>query len=131
MVPPTSGGGWHQDGAFLGREVRSLNLWIALSEAGGNAATMDIIPKRFDELVPSGTEGAMFDWTVAPAVAIEAAGDAGVIRPLFEPGDAMLFDHMFLHRTATTPEMTESRYAIESWFFAPSHYPSGQIPFVY
>jgi len=27
--------------------------------------------------------------------------------------------------------MTNERYAIESWFFAPSSYPDGQIPIVY
>jgi len=49
---------------------------------------------------------------------------------VIEAGDAILFDDMNLHRTAVTPEMTEERYAIESWFFAPSHFPDTQIPVV-
>ena len=53
------------------------------------------------------------------------------MRPIFEPGDALLFDERFLHRTAVEPEMTRERYAIESWFFAPSHYPGDQIPLVF
>ena len=47
------------------------------------------------------------------------------------PGDALLFDHLFLHRTGVAPGMTRERYAIESWFFAPSSYPEGQIPIVF
>jgi len=46
-------------------------------------------------------------------------------------GDALLFDHFFLHRTGVAPGMTRERHAIETWFFAPSTYPDGQIPLVY
>ena len=52
------------------------------------------------------------------------------MRPLFAPGDVLLFDHLFLHRTASEPTMTDTRYAIESWFFAPSAYPEKQVPIV-
>ena len=34
-------------------------------------------------------------------------------------------------RTAADPAMTEPRYAIESWFFAPSRYPDDQVPLVF
>jgi hypothetical protein len=54
-----------------------------------------------------------------------------VLRPAFEPGDALLFDEPFLHRTAVSPGMTRERYAIETWFFAPSVYPGKQIPLVW
>ena len=40
-------------------------------------------------------------------------------------------DHLFLHRTAAEPTMTTERHAIETWFFAPSTYPDGQIPLVF
>jgi hypothetical protein len=53
-----------------------------------------------------------------------------VNRPIFEQGDALLFDELFLHRTACEPEMTRERYAIETWLFAPSVYPDKQIPLV-
>ena len=53
------------------------------------------------------------------------------MRPVFGPGDALLFDHLFLHRTAISPTMTRPRHAMETWFFAPSTYPDGQIPLVY
>ncbi len=43
----------------------------------------------------------------------------------------MLFDELFLHRTALDPAMTRTRHAIESWFFAPSAYPEGHVPLVW
>ncbi len=42
-----------------------------------------------------------------------------------------LFDDRNLHATACSPEMTNVRYAIEAWFFAPSMYPSDQVPVVF
>jgi hypothetical protein len=131
-VPTDTNTNWHQDGAFLGRELRSLNLWLALSPCGVDAPGLDIVPQRFDEILPTGTEGALFDWSVSPKVVEEAAGGPGaILSPEFAPGDALLFDHMFVHRTGITPGMTRERWAIESWFFAPSTYPEGQIPLAY
>jgi hypothetical protein len=129
-VPVDSSGEWHQDGAFLGEEVRSLNVWMALSHCGRDAPTMDVVPRRFDRVVPTGTDGTPFDWAVGAPMVEAVAGDAGILRPEFAPGDVLLFDHLFLHRTAAEPHMTSERYAIESWFFAPSTYPEGQIPLV-
>src|SRR5262245_1979642 len=129
-VPIESGTDWHQDGAFIGREVRSVNVWLALSECGIEAPSLDLVPRRLP-LVETGTEGAQFDWSVGPGVVDRVAGDAGVVRPTFTAGDALLFDHQFLHRTGVSPGMTRERYAIESWFFAPTGYPGPQIPIAY
>ncbi|HKJ36326.1 MAG TPA: phytanoyl-CoA dioxygenase family protein [Solirubrobacterales bacterium] len=130
-VPPRGGGAdWHQDGAFLGDDIRSLNVWLSLSDCGVTAPGMDIVARRLDEIVPTGTDGANFDWSVAPDVAERAAGAAGIVRPHFQPGDALLFDHLNLHRTAAEETMTDPRYAVETWFFAPSSYPDGQVPIV-
>jgi hypothetical protein len=131
-VPVDTNTNWHQDGAFLGRHVRTLNLWLALSPCGTDAPGLDVVPQRFDEILTTGTEGALFDWSVSPDVVERAAGGAdAVLHPEFSPGDALLFDHLFLHRTGVTPGMTRERWAIETWFFAPSSYPDGQIPLAY
>jgi hypothetical protein len=130
-VSPRGGGAdWHQDGAFLGKDIRSLNVWLALTRCGDDAPGMDIVARRLDDIVPTGGEGANFDWSVGHADAERAAGEAGIVRPVFEPGDALLFDHLMLHRTASEPTMSGTRYAIETWFFAPSVYPTGQVPLV-
>jgi Phytanoyl-CoA dioxygenase (PhyH) len=130
-VPLTSNTDWHQDGAFLGRGIRALNVWVALTDCGVDAPGMDLLPRRLNEIVETGTGGAIFDWAVGPAVVERLAVDAPVVRPEFKAGDALLFDDMFLHRTAIDPTMTRPRYAIESWFFAPTSYPSGQVPLVW
>jgi hypothetical protein len=61
-------------------------------------------------------------------VAEEAAGEIGIVRPVFNPGDALLFDDIFLHQTGSDPEMPNPRYAIESWFFGPSAFPEIYVP---
>ncbi len=116
---------WHQDGAFLGADIRSLNVWLALNHCGVDAPGLEVVPKRLEEIVDKGTEGADFDWSVGDAV-VERVSGGRLANPIFGPGDALLFDHLFLHRTGTTPEMTETRYATETWFFAPSAYPDPQ-----
>jgi hypothetical protein len=126
-VDPDSGSGWHQDGAFLGN-VRALNVWLSLSRCGDEAPGLDLVGKRLDRIVPTGTEGAIFDWSVSPQVVEEVAAPEGVIRPIFEPGDVLLFDEMNLHSTAADPAMPNSRYAIESWFFGLSGFPSEYVP---
>jgi hypothetical protein len=136
---------WHQDGAFMGEGIRSLDVWVALSHCGDNAPGIDLVGRRLDEIVERGTEGAYLEWTVGPGV-VERVAEGRVVRPVFEAGDALLLDHMNLHRTATDPGFTHDRYAIEAWFFAPSTYgamtniyddgdtkkiPADQIPIVY
>jgi Phytanoyl-CoA dioxygenase (PhyH) len=130
-VPLTSGTDWHQDGAFLGSGIRALNVWVALTDCGVDAPGLDVVPLRLDQVLPTGTGGATFDWSVGPAVVESLADRAPVVRPAFRAGDAMLFDDLFLHRTALDGSMIKRRYAIEAWFFAPSAYPSGQVPLVW
>ncbi len=128
-VPITSGTNWHQDGAFLGQGIRTVNCWLTLSHCGDDAPGLDVVPRRMDRILPTGTDGAMFDWSVGEQLVEQF--DAPIIRPVFEPGDALFFDERFLHRTAVSETMTRDRYAIESWFFAPSHYPRDQMPLVF
>jgi hypothetical protein len=127
IISKGAGGGWHQDGQFLG-PVKALNLWISLSRCGDVAPGMDLVPRRLDRIVATGTEGAPLDWTVSDEMAREVAGDRGVVRPIFNPGDAVLFDEMFLHTTALDESMSEPRYAIETWFFGSSAFPAEYAP---
>jgi hypothetical protein len=123
---------WHQDGAFLGEGIRSLNVWLSLSHCGRDAPGLEIVSRRIDRIVEAGTEGADFDWSVGDPVVRQVAGDQ-IAKPVFEPGDAVLFDHLLLHRTGVDPSMTATRYATETWFFAPSSYPDPlkQVPLAF
>lgn len=127
VAPSPSGGAWHQDGSFMG-DVRSMNVWLSLSHAGVDAPGLDIVPRRLDGLVATGTEGTFLADQVSDAVAVKAAGDLAVVRPVVRPGDAVIFDELCLHRTGVDPSMTRTRYAIESWFFSPSAFPGKYAP---
>ena len=114
---------WHQDGAFMGKGLRTVNIWFALSRCGRDAPGLDIIPRRLDRLLPTGGEGAIFDWSVSDQTIARELPGVSIWRPEFEAGDALLFDDLCLHRTAVDSSMTQLRYAIESWFFSSSAYP--------
>ena len=124
---PSLAGGWHQDGKFMG-PVRALNLWLSLSRCGDVAPGLDIVPRRIDGLVTTATDEAPLDYVASQRVAEQVAGDTPILRPIFEPGDALLFDELFLHKTGSDPSMPEPRYAIENWFFGGSGFPVEYAP---
>jgi hypothetical protein len=116
---------WHQDGAFLGQGIRTINAWFALSRCGRDAPGMALMPVALQRILPVGEKGAHYDWSLSPdTVAREMAG-IPVWRPECEEGDVLLFDHFTLHRTVADEGMPNWRYAFETWFFAPSVYPEG------
>jgi hypothetical protein len=124
---PSVAGAWHQDGRFMG-EVRALNLWLSLSRCGDEAPGLDLVPRRLDHHVTTQTDEAWLDHAVSQRVAEEAAGDRPILRPTFEPGDALLFDELFLHKTGSDPSMPKPRFAIENWFFGASGFPEDYAP---
>ncbi|HEV2677622.1 MAG TPA: phytanoyl-CoA dioxygenase family protein [Aliidongia sp.] len=130
-VPCTTNTDWHQDGSFLGPSVRTVNVWLSLSDCGEDAPGLDVVARRLPYVVQCGSHGAYFDWSVGPGmVGILEQGGAEVVSPVFAAGDALLFDQLMLHRTGVRPGMTKSRWAVESWFFAPSSFPMEQAPIV-
>ena len=107
-------------------------MWVTLSRCGDDAPGLDLVPRRLDHIAETGTGGALL--RVVGRARHRRRGGRATCRSsgrVFEPGDALLFDELFLHRTATNAEMTRDRYALETWFFAPSLYPDDQIPFVW
>ncbi len=120
---------YHQDGAFLGDGIRTMNCWIALSDCGPGTGrpSMDFVPRRFP-LLPSG-ENAIFNWSLNPDTVEQHLPDAPVVSPVFSAGDALIFDEVLPHRTGVGTDLGP-RYAIESWFVAPSSYQSHHVPFV-
>lgn len=127
-VPPDARAAWHQDGAFLGPQCRTINCWLALTDCGEDAPGLEIYPRRLNGLAETGTRGAAFPWVVSEAVMEDMAKTTPLASPRFSAGDAMLFDQLFLHRTGLRPGMTRERLAIEAWFFAGSTFPMEQMP---
>jgi hypothetical protein len=128
-VPSEIGGsvGWHQDGRFLG-DVSALNVWVTLTHCGDDAPGLYLVPRRIEEFLETGAGGSIGSVVIPPALVDQARGDTEIVKPIFEPGDAMLFDDLFLHSTAADPAMPNHRYAIESWFFGPSKFPKDYAP---
>jgi Phytanoyl-CoA dioxygenase (PhyH) len=124
---PAVGGAWHQDGAFMG-DARALNLWLSLSHCGDEAPGLDLVPRRLDEIVIEHDEMLYVDLTRERAAEAAAAGGVEIVRPIFEPGDALFFDEMFLHQTGSDPSMPNPRFAIESWFFGAHGFPADYAP---
>ena len=127
--------GWHQDGYFLGdaTAIRTANLWIALTDCGGDADApgLEIIAGGDRKIYETGTRGSPFNWTVGQEIVDEIAETNPVRCPRFNAGDALFFDHFNLHRTGFGVDHTNNRYAIESWFFAGSTAPLKQQPVVF
>ncbi|NQX88609.1 MAG: phytanoyl-CoA dioxygenase family protein [Halioglobus sp.] len=124
--------GWHQDGYFLGdaNAIRTVNLWIALTDCGGDAAApgLEIIAGGERTIYETGTCGAPFDWTVGQGIIDDIAVTNPVQCPRFNAGDALFFDHFNLHRTGFGVDHSQNRYAVETWFFAGSTAPRKQQP---
>jgi hypothetical protein len=118
--PDTQRVPWHQDGSFLGEGARVLNIWLALTDCGEDAVGLDLSLRRQPGVVGAGEDGASYPW-VNDARAEREAGE--IVSPVLAPGDAVVFDHLCLHRTAAAPA-TKTRKAIEAWFFAPSTLPA-------
>lgn len=119
---------WHQDGSFFDPDIRTMNVWVALSPCGGARPSpgMEVIPRRFEEVLP--VDGVMTPHSISYDLIAELAADTPTVIPEFDPGDAMIFDQKFVHRTHLAPDMTDIRYALECWFFAPSHAVSEYVP---
>jgi len=121
---------WHQDGAFMTEDIKSVNLWIALSDcgAGTDCPGMDFVPKRLNEIVPTGTNKAAHGWSVSPESVDEWFKDCPPVTPTYKAGDGIFFDHYNLHATSYSPDYTKTRYALETWFFAEEFAAHNQKP---
>jgi hypothetical protein len=127
-ILPVSEAGWHQDGAFMGTNLNSLNMWLPLNKCGAatGAPGLDVVPQRLYEIVSA--EGAQFNWSVSDSLVNGKFAEIRPLMPQFNAGDAFFFDHFYLHRTQYRTDFTQLRYAVETWFFGASSFPKNQIP---
>lgn len=109
---------FHQDGNFLGGlEGATVNCWIAADHCGVDAPALEVYPWRIQDLMPCGGEGAAVAWEIPEQDVYDRFGRENMWIPEFAPGDAMVFDHVHVHRTHKTDSMTKERYAFENWMF--------------
>jgi hypothetical protein len=126
---PISPTGWHQDGAFMGKDIDSINMWLTLSKCGGytGAPGMDVFPVRLTDIIQASADSAK-DWSVGNEGISKCLGGVSSVSPEFNAGDAFFFDHYYLHRTQYRKDFTSLRYAIETWFFSSRNFPKNQVP---
>jgi len=121
-LPADALGAWHQDAAVYGLTTRALNLWLPVSQCGDIAPGLEIWPRRLEYVVETVGTG-IPDYETKPEAVAALQAELPTARPVFQPGDGLLFDSMLLHNTASSPDFTEPRYGFECWFFAASTFP--------
>jgi len=109
---------FHQDGSFLGgMDTETINCWVALDDCGVESPGLEVFPQRINELLPVGGQGAATSWEIAESVAYARMGADKAWFPTFRAGDAFVFDHLHVHRTHLTAQMSRDRFAAECWMF--------------
>lgn len=126
--PPANDIDFHQDGAFMGDEIASLNCWIPLSNCGTgfDVHGLDIVPIRLMKTFGKGS--GVLDWTISMNALLEECNEKAIVTPTFRKGDLLFFDHLLVHRSQSLPHFSARRYAIETWFFDSLNFPKNQIP---
>jgi Phytanoyl-CoA dioxygenase (PhyH) len=118
---------WHQDAAFYGENIRALNVWTALTPCGDTCPGLSVIPRRFESVLDPGYKLGPPSEHMLSTVR-DLLHETAEASPVFEPGDAILFDEMTLHRTSHRPWSAPFRDVAVTWFFAPSRFPARFVP---
>jgi ectoine hydroxylase-related dioxygenase (phytanoyl-CoA dioxygenase family) len=113
---------WHQDGAlrhdFLAHAgqpapadaaLEMRTLWIALTPCGEDAPSLQWVATALPVLL-SPPE-------LTPEAVAARFGKGAMQQAVLQPGDALLFDGLCLHRTHLTPDMQQARRSLELRFF--------------
>jgi ectoine hydroxylase-related dioxygenase (phytanoyl-CoA dioxygenase family) len=124
----TPGLNWHQDAAFFRGRCRALNVWTALTPCGEQCPGLSVIPTRLETVLDPEHRAHMARSERTISVVERLTREIGVASPRFEPGDAILFDEMTLHRTSARRWNVPFRDVAITWFFAPSRFPAHGEP---
>jgi hypothetical protein len=122
---------WHQDVNFFGYKSYAVNCWAAITPCGEHNPGLGIIPRRTEQR--HGWEGpglAPLDYgnRLPEGLLEELTRDHPAAYPVLQPGDAVLFDEMTIHGTASRPWAVEEQVVAISWFFRASHFPDWGTP---
>lgn len=114
--------GWHQDGYFMNKGGRYLNMWIALDDCGEGeplpGMTFKLSPERTFYKVDK--KKFFYDKKSVPNILIDddTVKHKENFVPHFKQGDAIFFDEYIVHSTEFRSQINENlkRHAIEMWF---------------
>ena len=114
--------GWHQDGAlrhdFLahagepapsGAALAVWTLWITLTPCGEDAPSL--------QWVDAQAAGLLSPEQLQHDAVLQRYGAAAMPHAVLQPGDALLFGGLCVHRTHLTAAMTQPRLSLELRFF--------------
>lgn len=127
---------WHQDINFFGKRSYAVNCWAAVTSCGTRNPGLGIIPlsveqrfgwKEEDGIAPLGYAQA-YAKTNATNDFDELLEKCPAVYPGLEPGDALLFDEMTVHRTAAKAWELSEQIVTVSWFFRPAGFPEWGTP---
>lgn len=118
---------WHQDGALRfdfgsgdtgdgAAMLEMLTCWLPLTPCGAHAPGIEWVDADLRRLLPPAE--------LTDDAVLARFGAAARVRPVMQPGDALLFDGALLHRTHLTPSMAQPRCSIELRFFAADRLPA-------
>ena len=107
-----------------------VDVWLALTDCGGDADVpgLDLVPKRVPEVMPTGTRRCDLPVVGVHCVVDDARASCRSCGRCSRPATRCSSTSSLLHCTGLTLGMSQPRYTIECWFFAPSRYPPKHVP---
>jgi hypothetical protein len=123
---------WHQDASFFGRQSWAVNCWAAVTPCGEGNPGLGIIPRRTDRYHgwdPADGRAPLDYGNAMPDEELVRLCDGHpAVEVVLQPGDALLFDEMTVHRTNSRPWRLEQQIVTISWFFRASGFPDWGTP---
>jgi hypothetical protein len=123
---------WHQDVNFFGGKSFAVNCWAAVTSCGETNPGLGIIPSRCDRRVgwekELGIAPVNYGNSIEERVIDELVAKYPPVYPVLQPGDALLFDEMTMHKTAPRPWKQKKQIVTISWFFSPAGFPERGTP---
>lgn len=123
---------WHQDINFFGKRTYAVNCWAAVTSCGAGNPGLGIIPtgveRRFGWKEEDGLAPLDYSRGAPPDLFGELIAEHPAVYPVLEPGDALLFDEMTVHRTAGKVWKLSEQIVTVGWFFRPSGFPEWGTP---
>ena len=123
---------WHQDVNFFGTRSFAVNCWAAVTSCGKDNPGLGFIPCRTEQRIgwaeKNGIAPLNYGNTMPTNALNELTARHPAVYPVLQPGDALLFDEMTVHRTASRPWKMKVQTVTISWFFRASGFPASGIP---
>jgi hypothetical protein len=123
---------WHQDVNFFGQKSYAINCWAAVTSCGEDNPGLGFIPRRTEYRHGWKEENGIAPLDYGKAIPVETLGELTdkhpAVHPILQPGDAVLFDEMTVHKTAVRSWKKREQIVTISWFFRASAFPDWGTP---